>query len=524
MDGNYAIYLRKSRSDDANATIEETLSRHEKLLLEVAKKMELNIVKIYREIVSGESIADRPEMQKLLNAVNQELYDGVLVVEIERLARGNSIDQGIISQSFQLSDTKIITPNKIIDPNNEFDAESLEFGLFMSRREYKTINRRLQRGRLASVKEGKYVGNHAPYGYERKKLEHGKGFTLISVLEQAEVVKMIFDLYTKGEQQDNDTYRRLGISLIVRKLNNLKIKPQKGDAWVLASVRDILINPVYIGKVRWNWRPSIKKMVNGKLVKARPRSNNVILVDGLHEGLIAPDTFNLAQKIIKSNPARPVSSRNTLKNPLAGIVFCGKCGRAMIRRPYSDKTKYDTLMCPAPHCTNVSVKLDSVEQEIIHVLESWINKFKINLHSEIDDENTNEINIIKNRIKRNDLELKDAQTQMNSIYDSYEKGIYNADVFLERSKVITSRIETLKSDNKVLENNLQKLSSRILNGKLIIPKIEYLLEVYNEMPNAQAKNDLLKEVIKKVSYTKEQSGRWNGTPDDFTLEVELIMY
>lgn len=84
-------------------------------------------------------------------------------MEVERLARGDTIDQGLVAQAFKFSDTRIITPVKSYDPNNEFDEEYFEFGLFMSRREYKVINRRLQRGRLASVKEGKWVSNRAPY-------------------------------------------------------------------------------------------------------------------------------------------------------------------------------------------------------------------------------------------------------------------------------------------------------------------------------------------------------------------------
>ena len=67
---------------------------------------------------------------------------------------------------------------KTYNPNNEYDEEYFEFGLFMSRREYKTINRRLQRGRLSSVKEGKCVCSIAPYGYDKVKLKGDKGFTL----------------------------------------------------------------------------------------------------------------------------------------------------------------------------------------------------------------------------------------------------------------------------------------------------------------------------------------------------------
>ena len=121
----YAMYLRKSRKDLELEEQEEgeTLSRHLKILEDLCK-----------EVVSGETISDRPEIQKMLSKVNIGYYKGVLVVEIERLARGDSIDQGTILRSFKLSDTKIITPIKTYNFEDEVDEEYLEFGLFMSRR------------------------------------------------------------------------------------------------------------------------------------------------------------------------------------------------------------------------------------------------------------------------------------------------------------------------------------------------------------------------------------------------------
>ena len=198
----YCLYLRKSRADmEAEAHGEgETLARHEKLLLEVAKRGNYNVTQIYREVVSGETLAARPVMQQLLSEVEQGVWSGVLVVEVERLARGDTIDQGIVAQAFKYSDTKIITPVKVYDPNNEFDEEYFEFGLFMSRREYKTINRRLQRGRLAASKEGKHVGGSKPYGYVREKIKGDKGWTLAINEEEAAVVRMIFKMYTTGEK------------------------------------------------------------------------------------------------------------------------------------------------------------------------------------------------------------------------------------------------------------------------------------------------------------------------------------
>lgn len=157
----YAIYLRKSRKDmELEAMGQgETLARHRAALEELAGKQGLKVVKIYEEIVSGESIEARPQMQALLDDVCAGIYAGVLVMEVERLARGNTKDQGEVAEAFAMSSTLIVTPSKTYDPTNEFDEEYFEFGLFMSRREYKTIRRRMQRGLMESVKEGNYVGS-----------------------------------------------------------------------------------------------------------------------------------------------------------------------------------------------------------------------------------------------------------------------------------------------------------------------------------------------------------------------------
>ena len=105
--GTYAIYLRKSRKDlDAEAQGEgENLARHMAILKEIAQRMELNVIRIYAEVVSGESIDARPLMQYLLRDGETGIYEGVLVVEVERLARGDTSDQGRVAKTFKFSNT-----------------------------------------------------------------------------------------------------------------------------------------------------------------------------------------------------------------------------------------------------------------------------------------------------------------------------------------------------------------------------------------------------------------------------------
>lgn len=526
----YCIYLRKSRIDaEAEARGEgDTLARHEKALLELAKKLKLNVSKIYREIVSGDTIAARPVMHKLLQEVEQGIWKGVLVMEVERLARGDTIDQGIVAQTFKYSNTKIITPVKTYNPNDEFDEEYFEFGLFMSRREYKTINRRLQRGRIASVKEGKYVANKPPYGYERVRLEGKKGFTLSIVDEEADIVRLIYEWYTIGEKQQDGDYKRLGTSLIARRLNDMKVQTKTGSDWVVATIRDILINPVYIGKIRWNWRRNVKKIVDGQIKISRPRSDEIILYQGLHHAIISDETFNLAQELMKTNPPRPVQERNTVKNPLAGIVVCGKCGRRMVRRPYSGRNYPDTLMCAATSCNNVSSSLSIVETRILQALDDWLQGYKLqwDIPETENVEQVSQTSVKRKALDKQRNELETLYKQISKTHDLLEQGVYDADTFLIRSQELSDRISQAKTDISALEDDLNIEIAREESAVNIVPKVEKLLEVYNELPTPKAKNDMLKEVIEKVVYVKEKGTRWQGSHDDFNITIypKIPMY
>lgn len=77
------------------------MERHLETLQRLAKKMNLNVTHVYAEVVSGESIDSRPQMQTLLRDVETGIYDGVLVVEVERLARGDTSDQGRVAKTFK---------------------------------------------------------------------------------------------------------------------------------------------------------------------------------------------------------------------------------------------------------------------------------------------------------------------------------------------------------------------------------------------------------------------------------------
>jgi DNA invertase Pin-like site-specific DNA recombinase len=518
------MYLRKSRADiEAEAHGEgETLARHERALMDYAKKHKLNITKLYKEVVSGETITARPVMQQLLSDVEKGIWAGVLVMEVERLARGDTIDQGLVAQTFKYSGTKIITPMKIYDPGNEFDEEYFEFGLFMSRREYKTINRRLQAGRVSSVKEGKWVGNKKPYGYKIVKLQGQKGYTLEIVPDEAAVIKMIFELYTVGEEQDDGSIKRLGSTLIANKLNDMKIPPAQSKKWTPSRVLELMRNPVYIGKVRWNFRPAVKKMQEGIVTIERPRADEDewLMYDGLHEAIVNEDLFYKTQDYLKNNKPKPAPNMKPIKNPLTGIVICGQCGSKMVRRPYPDRTP-DFLVCPTSGCKNISSYLSYVENRILVSLQQWLTDYKLQLDIENKEVISNtELEVKKQNVKRLEEELKNLNKQMNSIHDFLEQGIYTTETFMERSKIINEKLTDTKTNFDIIKKELDDNSKIQRSITEFIPKVEHVLAVYDSVEDPEVKNALLDEVVSKAVYTKTKKVGKDKNFDDF----ELIVY
>lgn len=520
----YCIYLRKSRADEELERSGEgdTLSRHRKALLELARRQHLDISKIYEEVVSGESITSRPQMQSLLSDVENGMYNGVLVMEVERLARGDTMDQGLVSQTFKYSNTKIITPIKTYDPNNEFDEEYFEFGLFMSRREYKAINRRLQRGRLASAKEGKYLGSRAPYGYERVKIENDKGCTLKIIPEQAEVVRLIFNLYVHGEADEFGQMRRMGIQQIARHLNELGIPASRHDYWEKATIRDMLNNPVYAGRIRWGWRKTVKKVSGGQTVKSRPWTydDNCIIVDGLHEAIVPPELFDEAQTLSETRPVMPVGYKKEIKNPMAGFIFCRKCGKRMSMRKHTTPGKPDYLVCHSRYCKNVSTPIDLVEKRLLDTLRKWVQDYEVQWQNHEESLSSDKNDLLTNAKNAQEKELATLRKQLDATYDLLEQGIYSTEQFTERSTSITHRIEEAKAKIETLTIEIANANAENRLVHDFIPKVKQLLAVYDTVTSAGEKNAMLKEIVEKAVYNKDKSGAFKGvSTDDFELEV-----
>lgn len=509
----YAIYLRKSRMDmEAEAHGEgETLKRHEAALLALAQSRRYCVGEVYREVVSGDTIAGRPEMRRLLSDVENNRWKGVLVMEESRLARGDTMDQGRVQQAFYYSHTLIITPNKTFDPDSEADQEYFEFGLFMSRREYKMINRRLQRGREASVREGKWVGSFAPYGYRKVKLQGEKGSILEPIPEQAQVVRSIFDWWVK---------EGIGTLTIAHRLNDAGIPTQKGQLWTTQAVRNVLDNPAYCGLIRYSYRQCEKKPVNGEIEKHYYRAKyepGITIFPGRHQAIISQELFDEALKKRRWVPGVKMRGEFIMQNPFSGLLYCGECGRVLCRNK-GKPGSMDRVMCTYPACkASGSTTIPLVEETLMHTLR--LKLAELELPEKPQQNNDNMAELLTGSIEDTKHSLEKLSKQKDAAYDLVEQGAYTPAVFAARMETLSLREDELTAQLTALTAQLEQLTSSAKLEQELAPKIRNVLDLYPTLSDAESKNCLLKTCISNIIYHRPRY----STADELSLEVFYLI-
>lgn len=497
----YLIYLRKSRQDNPNETIEEVLARHERQLQEYALKTfgyEIKEENIYREIVSGETIEDRPQINLIFKRLEDENIKGVLVIEPQRLTRGDMLDCGTIVHIFRYTNTLIITPNKTYNPMDKYDRKFLEMELSRGNDYLEYTKEILQRGRKASQREGNYISSVAPYGYERIKI--GKSWTLKPNEKQAPYVKMIFSLYLNG----------LGYKNICNELNRLGATSNSGGIFKPVAIKQMLQNPVYMGKIKVGYKTTSKVYEDGKIVKKVMRNYDCELVEGKHEALISEEDYK--KVLSKIGKCTHEKINTTLNNKFASLLRCKYCGQSMYlhtERKNGVPVKKPRYVCRnSTTCACVSSNSDIVDEAIVKSLKNILK----NMEVEVNSNNDVVINSHQKVINSLESELKKLEVKQEELYTFLEDGIYTKDIFLER--------------NKKLAIERERITKALDNAKETIPTIEETKNKYFSLHQAldminddkidnKAKNNFLKEVIDKIYYSKESKG------EDVKLEIFL---
>lgn len=187
---------------------------------------------------------------------------------------GICIENGGLN-TLNVSDSMIDQLAALAQAEGHFRSENIKFGI---------------RHRM---KSGKTVLNHTQFlGYTK-----GPDGILQIVPAEAEIVRIIFDLYIKGN----------GVRKIKRYLEEHGIKTVTGKAeWSTSTIDRMLSNEKYVGEVRMQ-KTYISDLLTGKRKKNEGQLDTY-LVKSAHEPIIDRETFELVQKMKGSTRKSNTSS------------------------------------------------------------------------------------------------------------------------------------------------------------------------------------------------------------------------
>ena len=494
------LYLRKSRTDDPALTVEEVLAKHETLLDEWVERhfpgQRVPEENRYREVVSGETIEDRPQVQEVLRKMESPKYKAVLVVEPQRLSRGDLEDVGRLMKLLRYTNTIVATTSEIYDLREERDRDLFERELKRGNEFLEYQKKIMKRGRELAVSQGHYLGKKPPYGFQKTIVMDGKRkcHTLEPHPEQADVVRMIFDMYVNQD---------LGRVTIARKLNELGIKSATGGQWSQDTIKTMLENDHYIGKVRWNWKQTITIVEGGEIRKVRPRSKvgEYLIYDGLHEGLVSEELFLAArEKKGRNHRAKP---KTKVRNPLAGLLFC-QCGRAMSLRTYKNKgveRAAPRLLCDnQAYCGTSSALYQDIINRVREMLVQQIEDFEIRIEN--DDKDSRSLH--ESLIKQLEQQLAELEKKELSQWEKYSEEDMPKEIF---EKLNAKVLQDKAAVQQGLCTARKSMPAPVDYEEKLVRFQEALAALDDPEADAERKNNLLKACIERIDYHREKAER-----------------
>lgn len=504
-------YLRKSREDEESERRGkgETLARHRRIIESLASERDETIAEWYPEVVSGETIAGRPQMKRLLSDIASGNWDCVYVIEASRLGRGGGSDQEKIVNAFKYTDTKLVTEYKVYDPVSEADMRQLKNELRSSEDELSSITARLSRGKRQAAKEGVWLATgRTPYGWKAVRV---RGNWQLEPDENHGNMLRIYDMLEDG----------CGIMTIADAYNAEGIPTSRGGKhWTASSVRAIALNIANCGYISYGkgrttrvFDPEtfeVRKVADrsgyghlldvfdpstGHVDTERCRNNGFVQISrGLHYGNGCVDErrwYSIVGNIIRN---APVHRRKTLANPLSGILVCGKCGYSMTwrtanggRHYYTHKAaRQMTRECDGCH----SARAESVFAALVEALSSIAHE------AEYATQRDNSPNLREEHARAVQKAIEQETAVRRRIMDAYEAGAYDVHELKERLAEVDSRIASA-------QRSLADYAPTIYSPETVVTVKRCISLLEDSQLTPQQKNEAMKRLIRTIEYRND---------------------
>ena len=369
-----ALYLRLSRDDDDRGE-SQSIRNQRMLLRDYAARQGFAVVGEYVDDGWSGTRFDRPRFQDLMCDMEQHQFDVVLVKDLSRLGRDYIQIGRYLELVFPAYGVRLIAVNDGIDTARA-DTDLVPFRNVVNEMYARDTSRKIRSALQAKRKVGKFVGNFAPYGYQKDPQDKNH---LLPDERAAAVVRRIFAQAAAGVRPAAIA-RGLNAGgepppAVYRCLHHPGLDPDnysRHKQWTSAGVSRILQDIVYLGHLAQGKTGKI----SFKSKKTREKqAGEWIIVRDRHEPLVSKQIFDAVQR---QRAARRCDRKGAFQNLFSGLAFCADCGKAMSTVGTRKRGSAANLACGAyklhgsSACTNHFIRYETLYQCVLEAVRRYV--------------------------------------------------------------------------------------------------------------------------------------------------------
>lgn len=450
--------------------------------------------------ISGKSIEKREALKRLLKDAKTGQFEEVWVWKTNRLAR-NHLDLLKIVDELGKFNVDFKSCSEAFDTSTPTGKLMMNLLASVGEFERETIVENVKIGMKQRAKMGKWNGGIV-LGYQSVKDGHDKEKSKLEIVEEeAEIVRMIFQLYASGR----------GLRSLVNHINQLGYKTKKGNMFAIATIKGILQNPIYIGKIRYN------RMQNWNEKRRKGKNANPIIVDGEHEPIIGIDLWNKVQKIYKEKSQKPIRNFSG-SYPLTGLLKCPECGASMVagvtkkRRKDGSYNVHKYYYCGEwrnkgiAACRSNGIKKDYIEEVVFNkIKEILFDEYILkDVVSKLNKKSKDIIKPLTDQLKSIEKKLNSLETKKTKIFDLYEDGIINKQDLAVRLKETTQKVETELINREKIQEQLNQSNSAPIDYRMVKDLMYNFNSILKEA-SVEKKKLVLNLVVQQVKMNPDRT-------------------
>ena len=500
------------RLSDADNKVDESSSiQSQKIIIDSFAKF--NNLKIYKHYIddgySGGNF-DRPGFQEMISDIERGKINCVITKDLSRLGREMYKTGKYIEEYFLEKGIRYIAINDSYDSN--IGDSMLGIRLSVNDLYLRDVSKKVKTSLRAKQNRGDYIGSFPLYGYKKDPNDRHK---LIVDEDVRHIVELIYDLALEGKSSnkiaEHLTLKKIPIPIVYKGEPRAKnvVENDGYGIWKRQTIKGILSNQMYIGNMVQNTHNKIS--YNSKKLR-KTADNELIIVEGTHEGIISKDTFEKVQEIINSKTKIRITSHQ-LEYLLGGLLICKECGRSI--RISEDVTKSGirhytqcnlyTRKGKFGICSSHRVNYDWLEEDIVEYLQEVCEKIcKYYDISNLVDNSENivikNIKEIKKKIERFEVLLSSHQTTIDNLYIDKVKGLVDEEMYKRIYEKTKSEITKINHELEILNKRL--LANQNEKSSTSFNKCKSAVIDYMSLKNPT--KDQIQRLVKKIEIDKDK--------------------